>query len=492
MKSDTEKRTFLRANKTFFSLSLIVILAACLASYKFWAVPNGLSEAEIASATISGHFSPLALIANFSENADWLINLPWTIVQWLSLKAFGVSIFGMRLPAVILMTLSALGLVLVVRKLSKPNSAIASCVLIVSSPLFIGLARSGTGASMTIFLIVLALYAASVVLFSSERNGGLKTLLAKVIAVVSLALLVYSPGGNYFVILFVIAGILHPKVRLMFVRAKTWKILVGSLLGVVALAPAILGLVFQISGHNWSIVNSLFALNGVWSVDNAQIFLRSVSGIEPGLISAVAMPTITLVGILIALVGLVRVCIDFFSARSYLILPMTLLAVALSIHDPSLLFLTFVPFALLIMVGIETIVDYWYVLFPRNPYARLLALIPMALLVVGVMWTSTSQYFSIISHNSEVAYSYNYEFMSVRSELRASDNKTVNVVASEKQIKFYETLQRDFPNAEISSTISKDADINIVLESSGAKIKDKPEKIITNSLSKSSVLLRIY
>ena len=90
----------------------------------------------------------------------------------------------------------------------------------------------------------------------------------------------------------------------------------------------------------------------------------------------------TFVLILLGALSLMR---DHHSARSYMLL-MTLPIVALpSIFNPDFLIILSVPLLLLFGLGVETLLDEWYKLFPHNPYARVTALVPMIILLAGIM-----------------------------------------------------------------------------------------------------------
>lgn len=58
------------------------------------------------AASISGHWSPLAVSASSISSS----NLPWNFLQSTSIHIFGLSTFSVRLPAVILMCLVAAGM----------------------------------------------------------------------------------------------------------------------------------------------------------------------------------------------------------------------------------------------------------------------------------------------------------------------------------------------------------------------------------------------
>lgn len=192
------------------------------------------------AASISGHWSPLAV----SASSDWLVNLPWNFLQSTSIHIFGLSTFSVRLPAVILMCLVAAGMFFLIKKWSRFSLAMIGGLLMSASVLFISLARGGTPAAMALFLIVCALAAATTIVV--DKRSKLVALAAKIAVGICLALLIYFPGGLYVTIALLLTGLLHPKVRLLLVRIKVWKMLLATLLAFCLMLPLIWTVALQI------------------------------------------------------------------------------------------------------------------------------------------------------------------------------------------------------------------------------------------------------
>ena len=471
---------------------IVGIFIILLATYKFWQLPNGLSTGEVDALAVSGHFSPVLMFSEFSRHLGWLINLPWTVLQWLSLEIFGVSTFGARLPAVILAVLSGVGIALVLRKWTRPNIAAISSFLAVTSVTFMSLSRSGTAAAMMTFLIVATLLSATTILYTN-RKYSFRILLAKIAVGVALAAMLYQPGGVYVVAVFCLAGFLHPRIRLLFVRTKTWKILLGAVAGLIVIAPLIAGIILQLFNSDLSIIKQLLVLNGSLSIDNLKAASVAMLGIGTGEFGGLITPPITLVGLIIAILGLARIVTEVFSARAYLVLPFTLLAMILTVAQPAMIYLLFVPLVLLTTVGLEVLVYHWYSLFPRNPYARIFALFPLTILVLGLGWTSILRFNSIVNYSGEASYYYNQEFQAAANWLQGNTDNPVHIVARDDQAELYQTLQKDFDNLTVSSKIT-DAEnaTNIVLQSSAVETTNQPKQVVSGSLKNNPVLLRIY
>lgn len=491
MKSDFARRTVLYQHRSLFGILLLSGLALVLASYQFWSLPSGLSGAEMASATTSGMSSPWALITNFSQNLASLVSMPWNFLQWLSLQIFGVSVFAIRLPAVILMVLSAVGLILLLTRWFKLSIALISSFLIITSVFFISLARSGTGSAMTIFLLTAALLAATNVI---ARKSDKLNLFLKIAALAALALLLYMQGGIYVVAILALAGFLHPRTRLLFLRMKTWKIVLAASAGILVILPLLAGILVELSRGEHAIFSSLLAFDGWWSAANLNSAL-GLLGLQPDLIGGIVAPVITIVGLIIVAIGVGKTALDFTSARAYLTLPLLTVAVVLTLWQPSLACLLFVPFALLTAIGLNTIIGKWYSLFPRNPYARVSAIIPLAVLVLCLSWTSVAQFARAQNYSAAVVYGYNQELSAARQQIvnYADRNQPVSLVVNTEQKQFYELLAKDFKNLNVDDKIPNYAKTVIVLNSANIRPENStPITISSNWHAENNSLLRVY
>jgi len=250
--------------------------------------------------------------------------------------------------------------------------------------------------------------------------------------------------------------------------------------------PLIIGLVLG----GFTLIQEWLAWNGsAWSLEHLSLFWSAFAGFEASFAGGLVTPALTLLGLIFVALGIIRVGTSAMSARSYLVLSFLLTALLLAIWQPTLMYLLFVPLALLTTIGIEALVREWYDLFPRNPYARLLPIAPLTVLIVGLGWTSIMRYNLSQNYDANVVYNYSQEFSAVRSIL--DKEKNVTIVVSPDQKKFYEILQNDFPEMSIATELRKDTK-NIVLGSASVENSDIPSKIVTDSRAKNSVLLRVY
>ncbi|MDR1970144.1 MAG: glycosyltransferase family 39 protein [Candidatus Nomurabacteria bacterium] len=489
MKSDLVRQITLYKYRYIAGFGVLLLFILAVITWRFWLLPDGLSSGEMAAATSAGHFSLTQILDN-------VVNLPWTVLEWLSIKIFGASTFAFRLPAVILMTLSAGGLVMLLRKWSRDSIAVISSFLIITSVLFVGLSRSGTPAAMTTFLIIMIILSALTIIRSVEKYGesgeknrvqrNWQAFLAKVIICIAMALLCYQAAGIYLAATFIMVGMLHPKTRLIFIKSKPWKIIVGALAAMAVMAPLIIGLM---AGGS-AVMREWLVLSGTWSLENLSAGLSAIFRLETGFTGGFVTPMLTLVGLIIALIGLMKICTNVFSARSHLVLPFLLVTLILTVWQLEMAYLLLMPLALLVVVGIETLIRSWYNLFPRNPYARLLAVVTLAILLSGLVWASMARYIQNHNYNATVIYHYSQEYSAVRTVLAKKNDVTTLIVAPDNK-KFYDILQNDFPNLKVMTEL-KEGSHSIVLGSANIQNENVPTQIVTSWRRDGEVLLRVY
>ena len=98
---------------------------------------SGLSEAEMNSATSSYHLNIDAPL-----NGD-LVNLPYRLLQKVSISLFGLTPYAVKLPSIIIGLIFGLILILLLNRWFKSNvSLLASCLVVLSTP-FLFLTGSG-------------------------------------------------------------------------------------------------------------------------------------------------------------------------------------------------------------------------------------------------------------------------------------------------------------------------------------------------------------
>ena len=206
---------------------------------------NGLSEAEINSATSSYYFGKAGIV-----NGD-LVDMPYRILQKYSIVIFGLTTYAVKLPSIIIGLLLGLLLILLLNRWFKSNvSLLASCLIVLSTP-FLFLAGSGTPLIMIVFWPTLLLWLGSKI--QGEKRP--KPLYSIAFAIIML-LSIFTPYMVYFAVFCVIFVLLQPHLRFVIKSLpKLPLIIVGVLL--LAIFVLLEELDFLVMGH---LIANLFHL----------------------------------------------------------------------------------------------------------------------------------------------------------------------------------------------------------------------------------------
>lgn len=477
MKSDLARKLTLYNYRYWIGYGTFFLILLILTCFAISSLPNGLSSSELGSATTSGQLNLRHLAPSD------VVNLPYHVLQSFSIRLFGLTDFAIRLPSVILAFLSGGVMVLMLRRWSRDNIAIVAGLMSISSVLFLTIARSGSPMIMSIFLTLVALLAAAEI-----ARGARRTLPWKIVAGIAVALLLYTPFGIYPVAAFAIAGVLHPKIRLVFLRRKPWRWLIGAAGGLLTMIP--LGWAIW---RQPEILTQLLGWGRTWQPGESFLGLgNALFGTHEKAFYGFLTPAISMVSMLIIITGLLKIGREWHSARSFLILPWLLIILPMVIYNPNALYMLFVPFALLTAVGTETIVREWYKLFPKNPYARATALVPLAVLIGGLVYATINRYYMSNTYFSAIVSEFSQEPTAVRRAVNDRSAQKINLVVTKDQLDFYRLLEREYPNLTVTTEPAGKPDSLIVAGTSSGISKQAPYRLVTSSRATDSLLLKIY
>lgn len=452
-------------------------------------VPRGLSAAEMESAVTSVNVNVL------KPTATNVINAPYHLLQKASIQFFGLTPVAIKLPSIIIAAITGVAIILMLQKWFRRNVAIITAVIIVTSVGFLTLARTGTPDVMTAFWTVVLLLGATHVL-----HGHRHRFFWKLFCFISVALLAYSPFGIYPLLGMVIAGIFHPHVRNRLRRGTWWQHGLIVIIVLVLLTPLIaavasersLGMVLlgleRTGTFNWQTVPASI-INTVNDLFN---FMRNKTGI-------VIFPLFGIGTTVLLLLGILKLFTARYSARSYMLFIWGLVLIPVLIVRPDMILLIMIPATLVLAIGVETLIRQWYDLFPRNPYARIAALVPLAIFVVSTVGIDMQRYFYGHQYTPDVR-AFHDELPAVRDSVRRlgneSSNRLVSLRVPESQTAFYDLLRREYPSLRINKNALPASTPRIVLADAATSqaTADVPDRILTNDLSGASenVLLRVY
>lgn len=164
--------------------------------------PGGLSELEMESAAQS-----YALEFDSVFRGD-IADLPYRALQKLSIMAFGLTPYAVKLPSIIIGALLGCLLILLLNRWFKNNVALLASILAVLSSSFLYLAGSGTPLIMLVFWPTLLLWLGSKIQGVTKP----KPLYCFAFAFALLAS-IFTPHLIYLALFIVLFAFLHPHLR---------------------------------------------------------------------------------------------------------------------------------------------------------------------------------------------------------------------------------------------------------------------------------------
>jgi 4-amino-4-deoxy-L-arabinose transferase-like glycosyltransferase len=451
--------------------SFIGLLLAGLLVFVGFFLPGALSPLEMLSMTRNASLS-------LSDPSTLTItNLPYYALQALLLNTFGVSIFTIKLPSLILALLSAVGFILLLRRWFKPNIAVLTSVLAITTGQFLFIAQQGNPGILYVFWPIVLL------LLGTQITRGKKyRLLWKILFAISAALSLYTPLSIYPLLAIGLATILHPHLRNAVRKLSRVRLTGVLLLFLALLAPLAYGITL-----NPQLGLSLLGVPAVWPPDlaaNVMTVLKQYFLFWEPSINTLMTPIFGLGSVILILLGVYRIFRTRETTRSYLIIIWVLCLIPVLLLNPAFTSVTFVPSMLLLAAGLTSLIGYWYRLFPFNPYARIIGLMPIVILVFALSVSGLARYV------------YGYHYSQNQTTLFSKDlallpKDATQVVVSDDERAFYEAVAKYRETFSITSEPTGDS---FIATRDARKTFEGYEidRIITNGHSDNSDRFYVY
>lgn len=343
-------------------------------------IPPGLGPSEKQSIINASRLS-------FDQLPTAIIDLPYYLTQKFSIDFFGVSQLGVRLPSIIFGSLTALFTILILRRWLPYNVALITGLVMFTSAWFIGLSRLGAPFIMLAFWTSLTLLAAT---YISQQTPNWKRW--KIVLAFAAALSLYTPFTIYFFVAAVVASFAQPHLRYLIRQSSRFHITLGTLLFLLILVPLGWGL-YKDPSQAWALLAIPADLPD--PLQFGRDLLHAISTlINPYSIGfgEVLTPLISLAVGVFFVVGSIRLLRDYHAVRSYALLLWLAILIPVIGFNPGNLTVLLVPIALIVGIGIQPVLLYWYKLFPLNPYARIFGLIPIGILLLSLVQFNDQRY----------------------------------------------------------------------------------------------------
>lgn len=410
---------FLYRWRYFIGYGLIAIGLVAVLILAGMYLPGGISSQEMQSVVKSNSINFLNL-----GSVD-ITNLPYHLLQHASILTFDVSVFTIKLPSLILAFLSAVGIVLILRRWFKPSVGVLASLIAITTGQFLFIAQDGTPGILYLFWPVCLLLLASFMSFQKKFK-----LLYIVAFFVTVALSLYTPLSIYLLIALGVAAFFHPHLRYLFRKLPRLQLIVGVAIGVVLVVPLAIALI-----RTPSVWLTLLGIPNHWphlGANIASLGAQYFGFSKPGGMTLMT-PFFELGSMLIIVIGIYQVIKTRVTAKNYVIILWTLCLIPIIILNPNLTSITFLPLVLLLATGLSTLLLYWYRLFPRNPYARIGGLIPLVILVTVLVFSGANRFVYGYKYDPSIAPNFS-------KDLKIVPDDTKNLVVTTDELPFYQIV----------------------------------------------------
>ncbi len=447
--------------------------------------PSGLSDLERQSAVQSYnlHFS--------SVTSGDLVDLPYHILQKLSILSFGLTSYAIKLPSIIVGLALGFLLILLLNRWFKSNVALLASILTVLSTPFLYLAGSGTPLIMLVFWPTLLLWLGSKI----QGEKAPKPLWCFAFAL-ALLLAIYTPHLIYLVVFIIIFALWNPHLRFTIKSLPKFPLVLMALIliagigvwatNIVSSSTVALTLFF---GENFSINHFL---------DNIKTGFAPFFSWEQPLEGVYLSPLVGLSSLALALIGLFSTRRGFFASRNAIASCFIVFSVALAGLVPDSSLLMVLPISILTAHGLRYILEKWYGLFPENPYARIFAIFPLSILLALMIVPSLLHYVYGYRYTPAVANQFSNDLMLIRSNL--AENTILITGEDPLNRSFYEIYEDRYHTIKVEEgtesllATSISDDIATLGKIQGLVLPDGYElsRIITSTKSDNSDRIYIY
>lgn len=377
-----KKRTeqfFLYRHRLGLGYVLLAIIFFALLSFLPSIAPGGLSQGEMDSAVLSSQLEP-----DFIAEGN-IVNLPYYLLQKASLHIFGLSLFSIKLPSIIIAVMAGFFIILLLNRWFKNDVAIIGSVLTTLSTAFLFLAGNGTPLIMYVFWLALILWQGSKIVGNDHVNP-----LLVISFFLCVALSAYTPHLLYVAITIGAAGLIHPHLRFALKQLSLWQLILSVTIFALALTPLVIGCVLKPENLQTLLFMPNFSFgNFINNISNAFAPFFSFSIAYNSIFLA---PLFGLATVVLVITGILASIGKMYTSRNIIVSLLVIYAIIIAGFNGDVAIAIIIPIAILSAAGFESIVEKWYSLFPENPYAHLFGIIPIVVITCMIIGSGLTHF----------------------------------------------------------------------------------------------------
>ena len=444
----------------------LLVASIVLISLAVWMFPGGISESEQQSVVTSSRTMADTFMGN---DASHIVNAPYYLGQHIVLAVAGMSSQSIKLLSALLAFFGALCYYGVIRLWFRRNVAIISSAILITSGQFLLLSQLGTPDILLFFWPSAILFSTSMLAYA-KRFQPIWIFVSAALAAISL----YTPLSIYLLAALAATCLLHPHARFTVFSQRTYILAGGGVLFALLTIPLVISIVKQpdvisiLLGTN----HASFSLETIWSNLSPLVMFQDA---QAGL---TLQPIFGLTTILIAIIGAIHLFTAKYTAKSYilsLIFIMLIFLLALGIFSAAFLV---VPVMLLVAFGFNYLIRNWYKLFPFNPYARVLGLLPLSVLILSVAFSNLERYILSYHYLASSMQTFSRDLSLIDSSIDQSQKKDIVLVVAANSKDFYTVYANTKPH---TATVSVETTFPINTTKTIISIPEQADQTLTPS-----------
>ncbi len=420
MKKFIVSETWVYRYRFVFGYAVLTLSSLFVLFYRLGTLLPGISNLEAETAASS---------MQIREILARPINFSYHMLEYVSIKVLGPTAMAIRLPSVIFAIASLVLFFFIIKSRFSKRAAIVSTLVLATSSWQLHYARMGYEGFLTIFLIL------ALIFLATQLNQKYKPVWL-LLLVITAALSLYTP---YFIYI-LLAGVL---ISLALIRPNLKKLriqdsVVTSLLFVLLVLP----LMYTIF-RDTSIIRELLAIPDVFpsAVEYFKNLYEIVAYVifksEPMAILHLGnLPMLEIFSVSMVALGLYHYDHELSRNLSRLILGgLLVVIILLGFNANQLQYSLLIPFIYFLLAGgLVVLFTQWNEIFPKNPIARLIAIVPITVLLIIVASYHVQRYFIAWPRTPATVNVYSYTYTALESELRDNDALTTVLAGGDEKV----------------------------------------------------------
>lgn len=381
-------RAYFWRRQTLYAVGLVALLIFLIVQLSL--IPKGAANIEVEYAQEMN---------NFSSIADNPLSLPHKLVTF-AIREFSNNIRFIRAVSIIFFGLCCVALYRILKRWHSDKIALFSTVLFATNASVLAVGRLGY------VYVLLFGWAILVSLLLWLRHGLSRKIAPFALAIIG-TFLIYVPGAPYFFALLIVLFANKLTNTITGLKRSSFYISLG--IGLVALAPLVYSFIqtpelvrqwlLLPESVNWGDIP-----RNIWSVPSAFIYKAPANP----LFNVGSLPIFDVVSGGLFLVGLYAYQKHIKLERTKIMLLTALLSIILGALGQTLFaILILLPFVYSVIgAGISYLLDEWYGVFPRNPFARSFGLLLVTLTLLISVYYQLTRFLIVWSNAPETRDTY--------------------------------------------------------------------------------------